>query len=229
MTMCFACGQLFCGDCTRKFVPKIVQGSFSKCPACRAPLFISHENDVERLQKLLKRSPGRITPTAQFNLGVLLSAGLGKVAQDDYAAFKWLKLAADQGQASAQCYLGSSMCTQGRGAEKSDEQAAKWLQLAAEQGHREAQYHLGRCHLTCENSSIDSSLDEAVRLFHLAAEQEHEQAASLLQQITSNRDVWNNIHAMMAEGAFTLPLPAAASATSTDFKWPRAQLQEESS
>ena len=134
-----------------------------------------------------------------------------------------------QGQASALCFLGSIVYTQGRGAEKRDEQAAKWLQLAVEQGHREAQCHLGRCHLTCENSSIDSSLDEAVRLFHLAAEQEHEQAASLLQQITSNRDVWNNIHAMMAEGAFTLPLPAAASATSTDFKWPRAQLQEESS
>ena len=134
-----------------------------------------------------------------------------------------------QGQASALCFLGSIVYTQGRGAEKRDEQAAKWLQLAVEQGHREAQCHLGRCHFTCENSSIDRIDEVKVRLFHLAAEQEHDPAAALLQQITSTRDVWNDLHAMMVEGTFTLPLPADLSATSTDFKWPRAQLQEESS
>ena len=53
-----------------------------------------------------------------------------------------LRLAAEQGYASAQTNLGF-MYADGRGVPKDDAKAVKWFRLAAEQGHAQAQYNLG--------------------------------------------------------------------------------------
>ncbi len=57
-------------------------------------------------------------------------------------AFKWYKLAANQGHAGAQTNLGA-MYAKGRGVAQDYKEAFKWYKLAADQGHAGAQFGLG--------------------------------------------------------------------------------------
>jgi uncharacterized protein len=53
-------------------------------------------------------------------------------------AARYYQLAADQGNATAQCYLG--VCYgNGTGVTKNEVEAARYYQLAADQGHADAQ------------------------------------------------------------------------------------------
>ena len=58
--------------------------------------------------------------------------GLG-VLEDDKEAVKWYRLAAGQGEASAQFHLGW-MYAYGLGVFEDDKEAVKWYRLAAKQG-----------------------------------------------------------------------------------------------
>ena len=90
--MCFACGQMVCGECKPK-----LEASVRDCPTCRAPFRVSAEESFARLWRLVHdRSPGRHTPRAQFNLGTCYEEGTG-VRQDDTEAVKWFRLAAEGG------------------------------------------------------------------------------------------------------------------------------------
>ena len=64
------------------------------------------------------------------------------VEQDDEQAVFWYRKAAEQGDATAQCYLGCDVRS-GHGVEQDDEQAVFWYRKAAEQGDANAQYNLG--------------------------------------------------------------------------------------
>ena len=55
------------------------------------------------------------------------------VAQDDSAAMKWLRMAADQGVVQAQCRLGV-MYHLGQGVPQNTSQALRWLHKAQAQG-----------------------------------------------------------------------------------------------
>jgi TPR repeat protein len=59
------------------------------------------------------------------------------VKQSYTEAIKWLKKAAEQGDAEAQYNLGFCYGN-GEGVEKSFTEAVKWYKKAAEQGHEEA-------------------------------------------------------------------------------------------
>lgn len=59
------------------------------------------------------------------------------MAQNDVAAAKWLKKAAEQGDTIAQANLGQ-MHFEGRGDEPNDVEALYWFRKAAEQGHPQA-------------------------------------------------------------------------------------------
>ena len=98
--MCYECGQLYCGECN---VPERM-GRIAGCPTCRAPLTVSDVVKVERLLRLVGRSPGRHTPVAQLNLGMMYKDGTG-VPQDHTEAVRLYRLAADQGDAMAQLKL----------------------------------------------------------------------------------------------------------------------------
>ena len=63
------------------------------------------------------------------------------VPQDYQEALKWYRLAAEQGDANAQCSLGV-MYYEGQGVQQDYKAAIKLWKLAAEQGHEEAQYNL---------------------------------------------------------------------------------------
>ena len=64
------------------------------------------------------------------------------MTQDYKEAVKWYRLAAAQGNASAQFNLGL-MYKDGRGVTQDDKEAVKWYRLASAQGHVDAQYNLG--------------------------------------------------------------------------------------
>lgn len=66
----------------------------------------------------------------------------GEGVPQDYAeAVRWLRRAAEQGDAAGQCLLGN-MYRHGKGVPQDDTEAARWLRLAAQQGDKSAQYFL---------------------------------------------------------------------------------------
>ena len=60
------------------------------------------------------------------------------VPQDYEEAVKWYRLAADRGNADAQCNLGQ-MYYEGEGVPQDYNEAVNWFQLAADQGNGDAQ------------------------------------------------------------------------------------------
>jgi TPR repeat protein len=64
------------------------------------------------------------------------------VQQDHTEAIKWFRLAAEQGNATAQCSLGA-MHINGEGVPQDFVKAAQWTKLAAEQGDADAITGLG--------------------------------------------------------------------------------------
>jgi TPR repeat protein len=81
-------------------------------------------------------------PPPNTLLGNMYDNGQG-VPRNDKTALKWWKLAAEQGNASAQVALGI-MYSYGEGVPQNDKTAVKWWTLAAEQGDADAQSSLGR-------------------------------------------------------------------------------------
>jgi hypothetical protein len=64
------------------------------------------------------------------------------VPENDAEAVRWYRLAAEQGNASAQYNLGN-MYDSGEGVPENDAEAVRWYRLAAEQGLSAAQLNLG--------------------------------------------------------------------------------------
>ena len=62
--------------------------------------------------------------------------------RDDAEAVRWYRLAAEQGDASAQLDLGVMYAT-GEGVPQDAAEAVRWFRLAAEQGDASAQFNLG--------------------------------------------------------------------------------------
>jgi TPR repeat protein len=87
----------------------------------------------------------------------------------DYArAYGEFKALAEQGNAGAQCRLGTQYA-KGQGVPKDYVQALKWYRRAAEQGHAEAQYYLGVMFDTGEG--VPQDYGEAIKWYRKAAEQ----------------------------------------------------------
>ena len=163
--LCYACGQLYCGDCN---VAERL-GRVENCPTCRAPFAVSAEVRIERLLGLVVRSHGRHTPVAQFNLGVMCANGTG-VPQNYAEAVRWYRLAADQAHAKGQVNLGV-MCEDGTGIPQDPTEAAQWYRRAADQGNAGGQANLGLMYK--DGTGVPQDFIEAVRLIKLAADQGH--------------------------------------------------------
>eukprot|EP00729_Bicosta_minor_P022491 gene22491-biopygen729 len=134
--MCLACGQSYCGACNAGGLAT----KSPNCPTCRAPFTVSEEEDYKRCWKLVHdRSPGRHTPAAQCNLGIMYANGKG-VEKDHVEAAKWYRMAgmaAEAGDAIAQFNLGIFYYN-GEGVDQDFYKALKWVQLAAAQGFEDA-------------------------------------------------------------------------------------------
>lgn len=81
------------------------------------------------------------------------------VEENDKEAFKWIKMAAQQGNAEAECSIAHAYVF-GTGVEADYEEAVKWYEKAAEQGCKEAirelgfAYRTGDLHLYPSNENL---------------------------------------------------------------------------
>jgi TPR repeat protein len=85
---------------------------------------------------------------------------------DRTEAVRWFRLAAAQGNAKAQNYLGVCYLN-GEGVAVDHAEAVRWFRLAAEQGYATAQLNLGVCYCDGDGVAVDHA--EAVRWYRLAA------------------------------------------------------------
>ena len=103
-----------------------------------------------------------------YNDGKNYYYGQNGVSQDYKKAVSKFRIAATQGHADAQNYLG--LCyDDGLGVNEDDVEAVKWYRKAAEQGLRSAQNNLGNRYYNGEG--VEQNYTEAVKWYRKAAEQ----------------------------------------------------------
>ncbi len=122
------------------------------------------------------QNEANMSPVALNNLGIKYSKGDG-VPKDEAEAVRLYRLAAEQGNATAQINL-AVMYAEGRGVPKDVAEAVKWYRLAAEQGDATAQLRLATGYRFGKGIVQDDV--EAVRWYRLAAEQGNPSAQSEL-------------------------------------------------
>ena len=104
---------------------------------------------------------------AQVCVGVAYYMGGVFATQDYEEAMKWLRMAAEKGNAKAQFYIGK-MIREGKGAQCDIEEAVHWLRLSASQGFAEAQSLLGI--LFCVGKEVEQDIDEGLKWISEAAD-----------------------------------------------------------
>ncbi len=90
------------------------------------------------------------------------------LVRDGKEAFRWYRLSAEQGNATAQFNLGVRYLT-GEGVLQDDKEAVKWYRLSAEQGEAMGQYNLGVMY--AKGEEVPQDYKEAVKWYRLSAEQ----------------------------------------------------------
>lgn len=104
-----------------------------------------------------------------FPLSIGVSLFLGKgVPKDLVMAARYIRMAADQGNADAQNLLGT-MFKAGEGVEKDNHEAAKLFRKAANNGHAEAQNNLGM--LYTSGHGVPQDYLESIKWYRLSANQ----------------------------------------------------------
>jgi localization factor PodJL len=89
------------------------------------------------------------------------------VVESESEAFRWLRLAAEQGEPVAQSRLGS-MFERGLGVAADPREAALWYEQAARSGNVRAMHNLGIAH--ADGAGVEENFGEAARLFRNAAD-----------------------------------------------------------
>jgi uncharacterized protein len=109
------------------------------------------------------------------------------VPQNDAEAVKWFRLAADQGNASGQTWLGD-MYAKGQGVPQDYVEAVKWYRLAADQSFAPALFELGVMYAKGYGGERDNV--QAHMWFDLAASQfTKAYGAKLRDKAVKNRDL----------------------------------------
>jgi TPR repeat protein len=154
---------------------------------------VAETNGVERLgvNRCYNTTPGRHTPWAQFNLGVMYEHGEG-APQDRIEAVKWYMRTAEHGHADVQSHLGV-MYEQGSGAtvRQGYIEAVKRYRLAADQMHHanacKTQSNLGGMY--ANSTGVPQDYVEAVKWFRLAAEHGHADVAGSTDVVLQHRSI----------------------------------------
>ncbi len=148
--------------------------------AFRDMFYHTFDNNPILGAKLLRIAAEKEAVKAQTVLGECYRNGFG-VEQNAEEAEKWVRKAAEQGNADAQYELGQWYL------DGDDEEAAeKWVRKAAEQGHMDAQCELGEWY-----SYDDDDSHEAEKWYRRAAEQGNADAQYELGQWYSRGDEQN--------------------------------------
>jgi TPR repeat protein len=113
---------------------------------------------------------------AMVALGTLYETGGNGVKIDRKKAIKMFRTAADRGNALAQSNLSTFLSVDGQYME-----SFRYCKLAADQGYTQAQYNAGYCYENAEG--VGRNLDEAKRLYALAAAKGDEHGIAALRRI----------------------------------------------
>ncbi|WP_165067188.1 tetratricopeptide repeat protein [Desulfovibrio sp. ZJ200] len=89
--------------------------------------------DPRAVVTLMTRAANAGNAEAQFNLALYYSKGLHQTAKDPKESFRWARLAADQGYAQAERFVGACY-EHGFGIPENQAEAALWYNKAAAQG-----------------------------------------------------------------------------------------------
>ena len=144
--------------------------------------------DADKIMTAIGHGPGRSAAPSEASLsagelnqlGYDYYVGQNGKPQDYAQAVKYYRLAADQGNAYAQCDLG--VCyKRGCGVPQDYAQAVKYYRLAADQGYANAQFNLGFCYE--EGYGVAKNLNEAIRLYRHAAEAGVDEAKKALARL----------------------------------------------
>ncbi|TVR86934.1 MAG: sel1 repeat family protein [Trueperaceae bacterium] len=133
-------------------------------PAFDAGLHRFRDADFGAAQRVWTQLAGAGDANAQFMLGYLSEAGLGR-PWSARAAAAWYRLAADAGHAEAQWRLGL-LYDMGLGVPYEPAAALRWWAAAASGGHGEAAYRLARARL--EGAAGPTDVDGALAAFERA-------------------------------------------------------------
>lgn len=104
---------------------------------------------------------------AQQNVGTIYLVGDG-VQKNSKEAFKWFKIAAEQGNVESQFQLGL-LYYNGEGVKKDVKEAFRWFKMAAAQDHPKAQNNLSRMYF--EGEEVPENSEMAWRLLFASAQQ----------------------------------------------------------
>jgi TPR repeat protein len=124
----------------------------------KANIYELAKKNVPEALKIMIRDAEKGIAEAQYNLGGMYANGEG-VPQDDQEAFKWYRLAVEQGYGKANIY---------ELAKKNVPEALKIMIRDAEKGIAEAQYNLGVMHQY--GLAVRQDDREAMKWYRLAAE-----------------------------------------------------------
>ncbi len=117
--------------------------------------------------------------SASFNLGLLLSKGIGGLT-DTVRAVTLFKRTAETGLAIGQHNLALAYYS-GRGIAKDKDQARIWWERAARQGHAQAQFNLGT--LLWNGDGVHKDTNEAIKWFKKSSDAGNTQARTFLDTI----------------------------------------------
>lgn len=104
---------------------------------------------------------------AQYQLGVIYGRGNAAAPEDDVAAAKYYRMAAEQGHEGARART-ALMYAYACGVERNDAEAAKWFKLSADNGAEGSMFHLGRMYLA--GRGVPKDVAEATRLWKKSSE-----------------------------------------------------------
>ena len=136
------------------------------------PVIINETLTAKPVEQKAASKPSTVDVAKCYNDGVEAYN-----AKNYTEAVRLYRIAAEQGYADAQNYLGYC-CERGLGVEKDPKEAVKWYRKAAEQGQVNAQYNLGICYEYEKGVAKDPT--EAVKWYRKAAEQGYADAQNNL-------------------------------------------------
>ncbi len=119
--------------------------------------------DLAQLRK--KAEAGDVD--AQVELGNKYALGVGGVSRNIPEAAKWIRMAAEKGNADAQNKF-AIMNEGGYGVPRDPKAAVSWFEKAAQQGNTNAEQRLAFCYRS--GTYVDKSATKAVKYYQMAAE-----------------------------------------------------------
>jgi TPR repeat protein len=122
---------------------------------------------MDEAMKLLRPLAEKGNPAAQYYVGEL--TGWYEKPNDLAAAFKWFRLAADQGYAPAEARVGDMYMMTDSGIKQDYSEARKWLEKSALHGYARAQWQLGDIYHF--GRGVPKDFKTSMKWFRMAADQ----------------------------------------------------------